>query len=49
MKVYETLKKLGVSELPPQFNFRVIDITPDRMTLSAVREGVYRVTWQRKG
>lgn len=49
MKVYETLKKLGVSELPPQFNFRVIEITPDRMTLSAVREGVYRVTWQRKG
>ena len=49
MKVYEMLKKLGRSELPPQFNFRVIEITLDRMTLSAVREGVYRVTWKRKG
>ena len=49
MKVYETLKKLGRSELPPQFNFRVIEITPDRMQFGAVREGVYRVSWQRKG
>jgi hypothetical protein len=49
MKVYDALKKMGVSELPSQFNFRIIEITPDRMTYGSVREGVFKVTWQRKG
>jgi hypothetical protein len=48
MKVYESLKRMGQNELPPQFNFRVIEITPDRMKYGSVREGVYSVTWQRK-
>ncbi len=49
MKVYEAIKKMGLTELPTQFNYRVIEITPDRMTLNAVRDGVFKVTWQRKG
>jgi hypothetical protein len=49
MKVYDALKKMGVSELPSQFNYRVIEITPDRMTYSNVREGVFKVTWHKKG
>ena len=48
MKVYESLKKMGQEELPPQFNFRVIEITPDRMKYGSVREGVYSVTWEKK-
>ncbi len=48
MKVYESLKKMGQNELPPQINFRVIEITPDRMKYGNVREGVYNVTWERK-
>ncbi len=48
MKVYESLKKMGQNELPPQINFRVIAITPDRMKYGNVREGVYSVTWERK-
>ena len=49
MKVFDALKLMGVTELPPQFNYRVIEIAPDKMTYSAVREGVFKVTWQRKG
>ena len=49
MRVFDALKLMGVTELPPQFNYRVIEITPDKMTYSAVREGVFKVTWQRKG
>lgn len=48
MKVYEALKKLGITELPPQFNYRIIEITPDRMSYGNLREGVFNVTWLRK-
>ena len=48
MKVYESMKELGIKELPPQINFRVIEITPDRITYSNLRAGVYHVTWSRK-
>ncbi len=48
IKVYESLKKMGQNELPPQINFRVIEITPDRIKYGNVREGVYNVTWGRK-
>jgi hypothetical protein len=39
MKVYESLKKMCQNELPPQINFRVIEITPERMKYGNVREG----------
>jgi nitroimidazol reductase NimA-like FMN-containing flavoprotein (pyridoxamine 5'-phosphate oxidase superfamily) len=49
MKVYEALKALGVAELAAQFNYRVIVITPDVIKYGNPREGVFRVTWKRKG
>ena len=48
MKVLESLKQLGVTSLPPQFNYRIIEIAPDRMTYGNLREGAYNVTWTRK-
>ena len=48
MKVYPFLKKLGINELPKTFNYRIIEITPDRMRLGSVREGVFKVTWEKK-
>jgi hypothetical protein len=48
MRVYESLKKMGLTALPPNFNIRVIEITPDRMKYRNVREGVYNVIWERK-
>jgi hypothetical protein len=48
MRVYESLKKMGQTKLPANFNIRVIEITPDRMKYRNVREGVYNVTWEKK-
>ena len=48
MKVFATLKKLGWKELPQQINYRVIEITPDRIYYSNLRAGVYHITWMRK-
>jgi len=48
IKAYETMKKMGMEELPSQFNYRVIEITPDRINYGNLREGVYHVTWTRK-
>jgi hypothetical protein len=48
MKVYQSLQKMGVNDLPPQLNFRIIEITPDRMRYGSLREGVFKVTWHRK-
>jgi len=49
MKVYESIKKMGLKSLPPQFNYRVIEITPDKIRYGNLREGVFKVTWERKG
>ncbi len=48
MRVYESLEKMGQTQLPSHFNIRVIEITPDRMKYRNVREGVYNVIWERK-
>lgn len=48
MKALDTMKKIGMKELPPQFNYRVIEITPDRINYGNLREGVYHVTWMKK-
>lgn len=48
MRVYESMKKLGIKELPPQINFQIIEIAPDRITYSNLRAGVYHVTWMKK-
>jgi hypothetical protein len=46
MKLTRVLKKLGMQELP-DLNFRIIEITPDRIKYGNPREGVYKVTWER--
>ena len=48
IKAYETMKSAGVEGLPPQFNYRFIEITPDRFNYGNLREGIYHVTWTRK-
>jgi len=48
MKALDTMKKIGMKELPPQFNYRVIEITPDKMNYGNLREGVYHVIWTKK-
>ena len=48
MKVYPFLKKLEIKELPKAFNYRIIEITPDKMRLGSMREGVFKVTWEKK-
>jgi hypothetical protein len=48
MKAYQTMKKAGMKELPPQFNYRVIEITPERINYGNLKEGVYHVTWVRR-
>ena len=48
IKAYETMKNAGMEELPPQFNYRFIEITLDRINYGNLKEGVYHVTWTRK-
>jgi len=48
MKIMRVLKKLGMKELTPNFNYRIIEIIPDRMKYNNLREGVFSVAWNRK-
>ena len=46
MRVTKTLKNLGMKELPPGINYRIIEINADRLKYSNPREGVFRITWK---
>jgi hypothetical protein len=48
IRVYETLTLVGLKELPKQFNYQVIEITPDEIRYGNLREGVYKITWYRE-
>jgi hypothetical protein len=48
MGVYETLKLMGVKELPKQFNYQIIEITPDEIRYGNLREGIYKASWFRE-
>ena len=48
MGVYEALKLTGATALPEQFDYKVIEITPNEIQYRNFREGVYRVTWYRE-
>ena len=48
MKIMRILKKLGMKELTPNFNYRIIEIAPDRIRYNNLREGVFSVTWNRE-
>ena len=49
MKIMAALKSLGIKKLAPEFNYRIIEIIPDMMKYVNPREGVFRVTWKRRG
>ena len=40
--------KIEVKNLLPQFNYRIIEITPDKIKYGNPREGVFQVTWAKK-
>jgi hypothetical protein len=48
MKALVTMKKLGIKTLPTQFNYRVIEIPPEKIIYSDLRAGVYHIAWTRK-
>lgn len=48
IKVQKALKQMGIKEFLPEFNYRVIEITPSRMRLGSLRDGVFKVSWERK-
>jgi len=48
INIMKAIKRAGQKELPKEFNFRIIEIIPDRIKYSNKKEGVYNVTWQRK-
>ena len=48
IKAAATMKSAGMKELPPQFNYRFIEIIPDRINYGNLKEGVYHITWMRK-
>ena len=49
MNIFDSLKSLGIKELSPEFNYRIIEITPDTIKYVNPREGVFRVTWKWRG
>ena len=49
MNIQKSLKQLGLKDLPSQINYRLIEITPDRIRYGNPSEGIFKVTWERKG
>lgn len=47
MKVGKVMKKLGMKDLPAQFNYRIIEIIPDRLKYGNPMEGIYWTFWER--
>lgn len=48
MNAPKCCKKIEVKNLLPQFNYRIIEIIPDKIKYGNPREGVFQVTWKRK-
>ena len=49
MNIMKSLKNLGIKELPPEVNYRIIEIVPDRIRYGNPREGIYWITRYRTG
>ncbi len=47
-KFLNVIKQLGLKELHPQMNYRIIELVPDRIKYVNPREGVFRANWKRK-
>jgi hypothetical protein len=40
--------KIEIKNLLPQFNYRIIEIMPNKIKYGNPREGVFQITWERK-
>ena len=40
--------KIEIKNLLPRFNYRIIEIAPDKIRYGNPREGVFQVTWQKQ-
>lgn len=49
MDLRKSLKKLGLKDLPPHINYRIIELDPDKIKYGNPTEGIFRVTWTKKG
>ncbi len=47
INIKKILKRFGMEDVPKEFHYRIIEITPVRIKYSNPREGVYHVTWKR--
>ena len=46
MRIGKILKQLGQKELPDGQNYRIIELTPERIKYVNPREGIFRVKWK---
>jgi hypothetical protein len=49
MNIKRGKRNLEPEDLPSIFHYRIIEITPDRVKYRNAREGVFNITWERKG
>jgi len=47
MKVDKVMKKMGMKDLPAEFNYRIIEIIPERLKYGNPLEGIYWTHWKR--
>ena len=47
MKIRRVLKKLGMKDIPKEFSYRIIEITPSRIKYNNPRAGVFRIIWEK--
>ncbi len=47
LNIMKLLKRFGMKEVPPEFSYRIIEITPHKIKYGNPREGVYHVTWKK--
>jgi len=48
MNLKKSLQKLGLKELPPHSNYRIIELNPDKIKYGKPTEGVFRVICNKK-
>ena len=49
MKLGPVMKKMGMNTLPAEFNYRIIEIIPNRLKYGNPSAGIYWTHWQRTG
>ena len=46
MNVMKVLNQMGITELLPEMNYKIIIISPEKIKYNNPREGIFRVTWE---